>query len=105
MSKLQKEVKILNIAVDSTIKALNKLGATDKGMKDQKLYTYDLPCISTRFDEALYLLKSKNELHKNAAKKKLELVIDEFLDLEDDNTIKEIEKEMNISFDKIFDLN
>jgi adenylate cyclase class IV len=104
MSKLEKEVKILNIDVDSTIKALNKLGATDKGMKDQKLYTYDLPCISTRFDEALYLLKSKNELHKNAAKKKLELVIDEFLDLEDDNTIKEIENEMNISFDKIFDL-
>jgi adenylate cyclase class 2 len=104
MSKIEKEVKILNIDVDNAIKSLNKMGATDKGTKNQKLYTYDLPCISYRFDEALYLLKSKNELHKNAAKKKLELVIDEFLDLVDDNTIKSIEEEMNVSFTKLFNL-
>jgi adenylate cyclase class 2 len=104
MSKIEKEVKILNIDVDNAIKSLNKMGATDKGTKNQKLYTYDLPCISYRFDEALYLLKSKNELHKNAAKKKLELVIDECVDVVDDNTIKSIEEEMNVSFTKLFNL-
>ena len=104
MSKLEKEVKILDIDVESTIRALIEIGATDKGSKDQKLYTYDLPCISTRFDEALFLLTSSNELHKSAAKKKLEVVLDEFLDLEEDYIIKEIESDMNISFDKLFDL-
>jgi len=98
MAKLEKEVKILDIDVQKTIKKLEEIGASNKGKKDQKLYTYDVPCINIRFQEAMHLLKSKNELLQKNAKRKLEIVLDEFLDLVDDKTISLIEEELGMSF-------
>ena len=45
MAKFEKEIKVLDINVEETISKLKKIGATDKGKKEQKIYTYDIPTI------------------------------------------------------------
>ncbi|MBQ6323837.1 MAG: hypothetical protein IJI22_03290 [Bacilli bacterium] len=103
MAKLEKEIKVLDIDVNKTIKKLEELVASNNGKKDQKIYTYDVLCIDLRFREAMYLLKSKNELLQRTAKRKLEIVLDEFIDLVDDKTISLIEEEMGSSFTNVLD--
>ncbi len=104
MAKLEKEIKVLDIDIKETEKRLKKIQAEFKGIKKQNIYTYDFPYISVRFEEAMLLLKSKNDITLKIAKRKLETVIDEFLDLVSDDIIKAIEKEMNTSFKELFQL-
>ena len=87
MGKLEKEIKILNIEVNDTIEKLKKIGAQYKGVKEQKIYTYDVPTIYFRFLEAKELLKSDNELLINTTIKKISTILKEFEDLVDDKNI------------------
>ena len=96
MAKFEKEIKVLNIDVEETISKLNEIGAKDKGRKDQKIYTYDIPTIYYRYLEIKGLLKSDNALLINVLIGKLNVLLDEFEDLIDDNTLDKICNEMKL---------
>ncbi len=96
MAKLEKEIKILNIDVESTREKLDNIGATFKSKKEQKIYTYDIMTINYRFEEAILLLKSDNELLKTTATKKLAIVLDEFEDLVNDKKLNLILNDLNV---------
>lgn len=97
MAKLEKEIKILNIDVESTKEKLDNIGATFKTKKEQKIYTYDIMTINYRFEEAILLLKSDNELLKKTATKKLAIVLDEFEDLVNDKKLNLILNDLNVN--------
>ena len=42
---LEKEVKVLDINDEEIMDKLINIGAIDKGVKNQKLYTYDIPTL------------------------------------------------------------
>lgn len=96
VSKFEKEIKVLNIDVEETISKLNEIGAKDKGRKDQKIYTYDIPTIYYRYLEIKDLLKTDNALLINVLIGKLSVLLDEFEDLIDDNTLDKICNEMKL---------
>ena len=105
MSKLEKEVKVLNIDIDHTRDKLIEIGATFINKKEQEIYTYDIPTMYYRFEEALQLLKSTNKLMINTSLAKLKIVLEEFVDLVSDAELKEIYSDLNISnFDELFKL-
>lgn len=105
MSKIEKEVKILNVDVESTRKKLDDIGANFKNKKDQKIYTYDLIGINFRFNEAIFFLESDNPLTRNTALKKLKVVFEEFEDLVSDGILSKCFKEMKIkSFDELYSM-
>ena len=105
MSKLEKEVKVLNIDIDHTRDKLIEIGATFINKKEQEIYTYDIPTMYYRFEEALQLLKSTNKLMINTSLAKLKIVLEEFVDLVSDDELKEIYSDLNISnFDELFKL-
>lgn len=105
MGKLEKEIKILNIDLEAAKSRLIDLGAEYKGVKNQKLYTYDVPCINIRFVEIKQLLEYDNPLMLKTCLNKLKLVFDEFCDLVDDNILEQIYKQLNIkAFDELFEL-
>ena len=97
MGKLEKEIKILNIDIDETKKKLNTIGAKFIEKKDQKIYTYDVMSIKYRFYEALELLKSNNELLRITSLKKLEMVLDEFEDLANNELLEKIYQELQVN--------
>lgn len=97
MVKYEKEIKILDIDVDDIKSKLESINATFKGVKNQKLYTYDIPTIYYRYLECIQLLKSEKELVKQSAITKLEILFDEFCDLVDDKKISKICKEFKIN--------
>ena len=106
MGKLENEIKILNIEMNDTIKKLKEIGAKYKGVKEQKIYTYDVPTIYFRFLEAKELLKSDNELLINTTLKKFSIILNEFADLVDAKILNNIYKEMEIeSFDSLLNYN
>lgn len=96
VAKFEKEIKVLNIDVEETISKLNEIGAKDKGRKDQKIYTYDIPTIYYRCLEIKDLLKTNNDLLINVLMGKLSVLLDEFEDLIDDNTLDKICNEMKL---------
>ena len=105
MSKLEKEVKVLNIDIDYTRDKLIEIGATFINKKEQEIYTYDIPTIYYRFEEALQLLKSTNKLMINTSLTKLRIVLEEFVDLVSDDELNEIYFDLNISsFDELLKL-
>ena len=95
MSKIEKEYKFLNINEKKVLNKLKKI-ATDKGIKNQKLYTYDLDTIKYRYLESKELIKSKNKLLKRTSINKLKQVLMEYEDLESNDNLNEIYKSMNI---------
>lgn len=106
MSKLEKEVKILDINVNEVKSKLLAIGAESKGTKNQKIYTYDVPTIYHRFLEAKELLKSDNELLIKTTIKKLEILFNEFEDLTEDSILNNIYKELSVnSFNELLSLN
>ena len=94
MAKLEKEIKVLNINVEETIAKLKNTGAKDKGKKEQKIYTYDIPTIYYRYLEIKSLLKSDNELLINVSMGKLNVLLDELEDLIDNDKLDKICSEM-----------
>ena len=97
MAKFEKEIKVLDINVEETISKLKKIGATDKGKKEQKIYTYDIPTIYYRYLEIKSLLKSDDDLLINVSIGKLNVLLDELEDLIDDDTLDKICREMNLN--------
>ena len=57
MSKLEREIKVLNIDVESLRNKLKKLGAALKNDGIQKIYVYDLPSIYARFSDCMMQLE------------------------------------------------
>ena len=105
MGKLEKEIKVLNIDIDDTRNKLVKIGAKYLGIKEQKIYTYDLLSLYYRYMEARELIKSDNELLVITNKKKLAIIFDEFMDLVSDDILKIIYDEMKVSgFDDLLSL-
>ena len=105
MSKLEKEVKVLNIDIDHTRDKLIEIGATFINKKEEEIYKYDIPTMYYRFEEALQLLESTNKLMINTSLAKLKIVLEEFVDLVSDDELKEIYSDLNISsFDELFKL-
>lgn len=96
MAKFEKEIKVLNINVEETISKLKKIGAKDKGEKEQKIYTYDIPTIYYRYLEIKSLLKSDNDLLINVSIDKLNVLLDEFEDLIDNDALDRICREMKL---------
>ena len=105
MGKLEKEVKILNINVKEIYEKLDNIGAEFINKKNQKLYTYDIPAIYSRYLEIIELLKLDNEMLNNNAIIKLKILFDEFSDLIDSETLNKIYGEMNINnFEVLYNL-
>lgn len=92
MTKIEKEIKILDINVDQTKKKLQEIGAKDKGKKDQKIYVYDVPTLYYRFLEIRELVNSNNQLLIETNLNKLELLLQEYIDLESDEELKKEKK-------------
>lgn len=105
MGKFEKEIKILNVDLETTKSRLMDLGAEYRGVKNQKLYTYDVPCINIRFLEIKQLLECDNPLMLKTCLNKLRLVFDEFCDLIDDVVLVQIYNQLEIkSFNELFKL-
>lgn len=96
MAKLEKEIKILDVDVESMRNKLEEIGAEYKGQKDQKIYVYDIPTLYHRYLEIRELLKSESSIIINANKKKLETLILEYQDLVDENELTLIEKQFDL---------
>ena len=93
MAKLEKEVKILNVNVEDAMEKLDKIGAKFISKKEKKIFTSS---INIRFNEALLLMKSDNNLLRNTALKKLAMVLDEFKDLVEEKKISKILEELGL---------
>lgn len=97
MAKIEKEIKILDIDVESIKKKLEKIGAENKGKKEQKIYVYDIPTLYYRYLEIRELLKSDSNVIVKANIKKLEILIREFKDLIDDKILDKLIEEYNLN--------
>ena len=101
MSKMELEVKVLDINKKNFIKKLESLNATFKIETKQYLYTYDLPTIYGRFvDIKTQLIDNESKIKYETAIEKLKLLffeLDNLLTEKDKNKIKEIIKYNNLS--------
>lgn len=87
MPKIEKEIKVLNINVDQVQDKLKEIGAKDKGKKEQKIYVYDIPALYYRFLEIRELINSSNVLLVETNLKKLEVLLLEYIDLENEEEL------------------
>lgn len=87
MPKIEKEIKVLNINVDQVKEKLKEIGAKDKGKKEQKIYVYDVPTLYYRFLEIRELINSSNALLVETNLKKLEVLLLEYIDLENEEEL------------------
>lgn len=87
MPKIEKEIKVLNINVDQVKDKLKEIGATDKGKKEQKIYVYDIPTLYYRFLEIRELINSSNVLLVETNLQKLEVLLLEYIDLENEEEL------------------
>ena len=100
MSKMELEVKVLDINKKNFIKKLESLNATFKIETKQYLYTYDLPTIYGRFvDIKTQLIDNESKIKYETAIEKLKLL---FFEL--DNLLTEQDKKMMAGIDKKFDI-
>ena len=87
MPKIEKEIKVLNINVDQVQDKLKEIGAKAKGKKEQKIYVYDVPALYYRFLEIRELINSSNGLLVETNLKKLEVLLLEYIDLENEEEL------------------
>ncbi len=97
MSKFEKEIKVLDINVDNIKEKLEKLGAENKGKKDQKIYVYDIPTLYYRYLEIRELLKVDSPILVNTNIKKLEVLIREFKDLVNSEDLEDLNKKYELN--------
>lgn len=99
----EKEIKILNISVDDAKQKMNAIGAKFIEEKHQKIYTYDLPTISHRFQEITdQLNKHPGVLIEKSYKQRLKNLFVEIEDLLPDEDITPILHKYNVtSLDQI----
>ncbi len=102
MAKFEKEIKILDVDIESMKQKLTKINADFKGKKMQKIYVYDVPTLYYRYLEIRELLKSKSSIIVNANLKKLEVLILEYQDLINEDELALIEQHFSLkSIDEI----
>lgn len=93
MSKMELEVKVLNIDEAEFIKRLEKIGATFVEKNNQYLYTYDLATIYGRFIDILTQLNDNESIIKyETATERLRLLFFEIDNLLTDTDKKELEE-------------
>jgi len=97
MAKFEKEIKILEINVENIREKLEKIGAENKGKKEQKIYVYDIPTLYYRYLEIKELLKVDSPILVNTNIKKLEVLIREFKDLINDKDLEYLIKKYNLN--------
>ena len=95
MSKIEKEVKVLDIEIEPLKKKLEGLGAVLKNDGIQKIYVYDLPSIYSRFyDCMMQLEKCSKPYDIEVCKSKLRILfleVDNLMTLEQqENTFKAV---------------
>lgn len=98
----EKEVKVLNIDVESTKLRLQEIGATFVGKKEQKIYVYDIPTLYYRYLEICELLKSDNKLMVTTNLGKLKILLKEFADLMSNEELTILTRELEV--DDIMDI-
>lgn len=84
----EKEVKILNVDVNSIRKKLEEIGSNFKGKKEQYLYTYDVPTLHYRYLEIRDLMNNGDELTYKACLKKLQELLFEAENLFEQENLK-----------------
>lgn len=87
MPKVEKEIKVLNINVDQVKDQIKKIGSKEEGKKEQKIYVYDIPTLYYRFLEIKELMNSSNKLLIETNLKKLEVLLLEYIDLENEEEL------------------
>ncbi len=97
MGKLEKEIKVLDVDVEKVKKDLESINAEFKNVKNQKIYTYDIPTIYYRYLESIELLKSNRKLIQKNAITKLSILFDELEDLLDEKELRQIYNELEIN--------
>ena len=97
MGKLEKEIKVLNINKEEIINRLKKNNIEFVNVKNQKIFTYDLPSIYYRYLEIQELFNSSNKLILKTNLIKLMNVLEEYSDLVDDEVLNIVFQEMNIN--------
>lgn len=95
--KYEKEIKILDIDVDSTMSKLQEIGATFVGKKDQKIYVYDIPTLYYRYLEICELLKSTNKLMVTTNVGKLKVLLEEFADLVPEDELADLTAKLGVA--------
>ena len=96
MAKFEKEIKILDVDIESMKQKLTKINADFKGKKMQKIYVYDVPTLYYRYLEIRELLKSKSSIIVNANLKKLEVLILEYQDLINEDELALLEQHFSL---------
>lgn len=91
MSKIEKEIKILDINVNEVKNNLLEMGAISKGEKNQKIYVYDVPTIYYRFLEIRSLLNSDSQMIISTNKKRLQNLILEYMDLVEETELANLD--------------
>lgn len=105
MSKIEKEVKVLNVEVQSLHDKLVNMGVISKGEKHQKIYVYDIPTLYYRYLEIRELLNSDSEMIINTNLKKLQILLVEFNDLLNDEELTNLINHLNLNkLDDILEL-
>lgn len=100
MSKLEKEIKVLDIDENEIIKLLNNLNAKKVEESIQQIYVYDLPSIYARFCDCIMGLENCNEEYKiEVYRNKLKGI---FFEIDNLITKEEQEKLLNITNKKYF---
>lgn len=92
----EKEIKILNINVNSIREKLNEEGADFKGRKEQYLYTYDVPTLYHRYLEIRDLMNTEDDLIYKTYLKKLQELLFEAENLFEQETLKMLISEYKI---------
>lgn len=95
--KYEKEIKILDIDVETTMSNLQAIGAEFVGKKDQKIYVYDVPTLYYRYLEICELLKSTNKLMVTTNIGKLKVLLEEFADLIPEDELVSLTVELGVN--------
>ena len=97
MAKLEKEIKVLDIDLESMKQKLENIGADYKGQKEQKIYVYDIPTLYYRYLEIRELLKSKSGVIRNANLKKLKVLFIEYQDLISEDELNHLKESFDLN--------
>lgn len=97
MAKFEKEVKVIDIDIETIKNKLENIGAENKGKKEQKIYVYDIPTLYYRYLEIRELLQVDSSIIVNTNIKKLEDLISEFKDLINDNDLNNLIKKYDLN--------
>lgn len=103
MSKIEKEVKVLDIQIQELKRKLKKLGAILKSDGIQKIYVYDLPSIYSRFCDCMMQLEACSKPYEfEVCKGKLKIL---FIEIDNLMTVEQHKEIFNsIGYKYLYDI-